>query len=138
MPLRLRHLIAMLAAAALVGPAPAASTPQPLQTQLVLLPAAEAVGRYQRIEFRIDAPAPVGNPYDPEQIDVSVEFTAPSGQRLLLPAFWYQDYERRPTPQRGDLNNWLYPIVPAGACTTRSIRSCSTRSSRPASARAST
>ena len=33
------------------------------------------------------------NPYDYDQINVYAAFTAPSGQQIVMPAFWYRDYE---------------------------------------------
>jgi hypothetical protein len=35
-----------------------------------------------------------GNPFDPAQIDLWAELTAPSGAALRIPGFFYQDYER--------------------------------------------
>jgi hypothetical protein len=43
-----------------------------------------------RIEFAFDIDAFQGNPFDPAQIDVTVDFASPSGKHLVVPAFWYQ------------------------------------------------
>lgn len=34
------------------------------------------------------------NPFDPDQIAVDVAFTAPSGQAVSIPAFWYRSFSR--------------------------------------------
>gem|GEM_PF-918976 len=33
------------------------------------------------------------NPYDPGEIDVQARFLLPSGKEVVLPAFWFQDYQ---------------------------------------------
>lgn len=48
-----------------------------------------------RLEFRLDAIPRATNPFDPDAIQVEGRFTAPDGQRLAVPAFWYQGYTRR-------------------------------------------
>jgi hypothetical protein len=35
-----------------------------------------------------------GNPFDPAQIDLALELTAPSGRSFQTPGFYFQDYER--------------------------------------------
>lgn len=63
------------------------------------------VGKYQTIEFRIQVSESYADPFNPEEVDLSLQVTTPSGQRLIVPAFWCQDYERRRTGNR----DWLYP-----------------------------
>ena len=36
------------------------------------------------------------NPYDPAEIDAQAEFELPSGLRMAMPAFWFQDYSVAP------------------------------------------
>ncbi len=48
---------------------------------------APTVGQYAREEISFQLPREQGNPCDPAQIAVDGEFTTPSGQKLLLPAF---------------------------------------------------
>ncbi|HEY3323475.1 MAG TPA: DUF5060 domain-containing protein [Planctomycetota bacterium] len=68
------------------------------------------VGRFEKIEFSIKTDAPAGNPFDPADVDVSLEIKTPSGKTLKLPAFWMQPYERREANGR----EWMYPSVVAG------------------------
>jgi hypothetical protein len=53
------------------------------------------VARYGRCELAADIAGDWESPFDPGQIDVSAEFTAPSGRRLSVPGFWFQDYAER-------------------------------------------
>jgi len=76
----------------------------------------ERVGKYERAGFSIH-PGPLkGNPYDADEMDVSMELVSPGGKKLILPAFHYQSYERRDMPGQGAMRNWLYPV---GAPTWR-------------------
>ncbi|MGD0092740.1 MAG: DUF5060 domain-containing protein [Planctomycetota bacterium] len=64
------------------------------------------VGRYEKIEFIIKTDTTGANPFDAADIDVSLEFTPPSGKTLVLPAFYAQPYERREVAGNKD---WMYP-----------------------------
>jgi len=46
------------------------------------------VGLYEKFELRIDLEATYSNPFDPEQIDLSAEFTAPSGKKWTIWGFY--------------------------------------------------
>jgi hypothetical protein len=72
------------------------------------------VGRYEKIEFTIGVDARYANPFDPDEVDASLEITAPGGKRLVLPAFWCQPYERRVIDRGGRKTDWLYPAGPPG------------------------
>lgn len=72
------------------------------------------VGRYEKIEFTIGLGGRYANPFDPDEVDVSLEITAPGGKRLVLPAFWCQPYERRVINRGGRKTDWLYPTGPPG------------------------
>jgi hypothetical protein len=55
------------------------------QIRLGMLPATAAertapVERYEKLELRIELKATYQNPYDPDEVDVWAEFTAPSGK----------------------------------------------------------
>ncbi len=50
-------------------------------------------GVYTRVEFDVTPDKRVDNPFDPGQIDLLVQFTAPSGRIISVPAFWYQAYD---------------------------------------------
>ncbi len=49
---------------------------------------------WERVEFRVDGVPRAANPFDPEQIRLDATITAPSGKRITVPAFWYQEYRR--------------------------------------------
>ena len=80
------------------------------QSQLVTLQAAtNRVGKYEKLEFLLQFPGNYTNPYDPDEVEVSVHLAAPGGQSLTVPAFYCQDYERR-RPNAGDRSqDWVYP-----------------------------
>jgi hypothetical protein len=46
------------------------------------------VGLYEKFELRIDLKATYDNPFDPEQIDLSAEFTSPSGKKQDIWGFY--------------------------------------------------
>ncbi|NUP99975.1 MAG: DUF5060 domain-containing protein, partial [Armatimonadetes bacterium] len=66
---------------------------QPLVIRAVSLDKA-TVPRYGRLELSIDLQATYDNPFDPEQIDVTAAFLAPSGRELTVPGFLYRPYAR--------------------------------------------
>ena len=49
---------------------------------------------WQRLEFAVGNVPSVGNPFDPDSIRLDAAFTFPSGRTLVVPAFWYQGYQR--------------------------------------------
>jgi hypothetical protein len=49
---------------------------------------------WQRLEFRINNVPAVTNPFDPDIIRLDAAFTLPSGQKISVPGFWYQGYQR--------------------------------------------
>ena len=80
---------------------------------LRLRSSATEVGKYQRVDFELAVPWSYQNPFDPNEVDVSLEIRAPDGKSLALPAFWMQGYERQ-VLQRGGKKDWLYPQGSAG------------------------
>ena len=46
------------------------------------------VGLYEKFELRIDLKADYKNPFDPDQIDLSAEFTSPSGKKQNIWGFY--------------------------------------------------
>jgi len=70
---------------------------------------APKVGKYEKVEFQIDVSGRYENPFDPEEIDVTVVIGS-EGRRYAIPAFYCQQYERR-TITRGDRQvAWMYPV----------------------------
>lgn len=55
---------------------------------LLVRPRAESVGMYEKVELIIELEAEFDNPFDPEQIDVQVEFIAPSGKTRRVWGFF--------------------------------------------------
>ena len=71
---------------------------------------ASKVGRYERLDMTLMVDAVGGNPFDPGEIDLRVEVTTPTGKRLVVPAFWYQSFERRDLPKGRGKTAWLYAV----------------------------
>ena len=64
----------------------------------------------QEITFQLAGKA--ANPYDPANIAVTAEFRAPSGKKLRLPAFFYEEFDPiRNTP--GKEKTWKVRFAPA-------------------------
>ena len=71
-----------------------------------------AVGQYALQEISFQLPGESGNLYDAAQIAVDGEFTAPSGQKLLLPAFYWE--RAQPTPGNAvGASAWKLRFAPA-------------------------
>jgi hypothetical protein len=49
---------------------------------------------WQRAEFSITNVPAATNPFDPDIIRLDATFTFPSGRTMVVPAFWYQAYQR--------------------------------------------
>lgn len=62
----------------------------PLQ---VRIPVTEA-RQYEKVEIEVDAGGFQCNPFDPDEVTLDAEVTMPSGAKLRVPGFWYQDYRR--------------------------------------------
>ncbi len=76
---------------------------------LLLSCSTKQVGKYQKIEFTIQTEDVWTNPFNPQEIDLQLALTAPGGNQLTLPAFWYQPYERLPDGAGAGTGNWMYP-----------------------------
>ena len=72
----------------------------PAQQEIAVEISAEKVGQYEKVEFLIRVETQYRNPFDPEEIDLSLVFNTPDGKRLSLPAFYCQQYERRRMARR--------------------------------------
>jgi len=70
----------------------------------------DKVGKYGRLDVLLEVDAVGSNPFDPDEIDLRLEVTVPSGRRLTVPAFWYQPFEREDLPRGRDKAAWLYPV----------------------------
>ena len=105
------------------------------QAQIELHADSDTVPRYGRAEFVLGMAQCVGDPLDPAEVDVALEITPPDGGRLVLPCFYYQDYERRRVGPPDQMREWLYPVgeptwrarfapTQLGRYTCRAIRRC--------------
>ncbi|MBP1692898.1 MAG: hypothetical protein H6Q37_781 [Chloroflexi bacterium] len=72
-------------------PAPVTSaTVQPLAISPLKM---DKVGRFELLELDIKSNIVVANPFDPNEINIRVEFTSPTGRIVDVGAFWYQDFD---------------------------------------------
>jgi Domain of unknown function (DUF5060) len=62
----------------------------------------------------------VKNPYDPDEIDIRVRFTAPSGKDVEVGAFWFQDYDLQTRRLRGN-PGWKVRFTPTETGTWSAI-----------------
>ncbi len=60
------------------------------------------VGLYDVLELDISTIIAVENPYDPEELDLRVRFTSPSGKEVDIGAFWYQDFSLKNKARIGE------------------------------------
>lgn len=81
-----------LMAATAIAQAPIGDN-RPLSIQGVT-PISTNIPRYGRAEFRIDLQGTYTNAFDPDEIEVNGQFTAPDGTTVTVPAFYFQDYSR--------------------------------------------
>lgn len=92
-------MLCFLSAAAAVSSAhaqllrPPISDNRPLKI-LSVTPAQSSVGRYGKLEIQISFSGTYSNGFDPDQVAVDAEFTAPNRQIIRVPGFYFQDYSR--------------------------------------------
>jgi len=80
------------------------------QRKINLEASAKTVGRYQKLELLIKVEGRYNNPFDPNEVDITVLLKTPSNEQIAIPAFYYQDYQRRDFEQRPKTVSWLYPF----------------------------
>jgi len=54
--------------------------------------------RHGKLEIALSVPGFKGNPFVSEEIGLDAEFLSPSGKKLTMPGFWYQDFLRELKP----------------------------------------
>jgi len=64
---------------------------------------------YEKLELTFTLDRSHVNPFDPEVVDVTGHFLLPSGEKMEVPGFFYQDYERTRTEE-----GWE-KLIPMGA-----------------------
>ena len=75
---------------------------------------AERVGKYEKLELAVGVGMEYANPFDPDEVELTVMISGPGGERMELPGFFCQDYERRKTNQGRTRANWFYPVGTGG------------------------
>jgi tetratricopeptide (TPR) repeat protein len=86
--------------------------------KIVVEASAGEVGKYQKLELLIQVDARYEKPFDPDEVDLAILLETPNGEKIVLPAFFCQDYERGTLDQGGGRAisppargaNWYYPI----------------------------
>lgn len=80
------------------------------QRKIEMEASAGKVGKYEKLELLISVDTHYSNPFDPDEVDITVSFRTPNGEQIALPGFFCQDYERRKFDQDRGRVNWYYPI----------------------------
>lgn len=75
------------------------------EVQLELQTNQERVRRYERIDFQISLTNQYRNPFNPDEVKLDIQLTTPRGNQVSVPAFYFQDYERKRIGSR----DWFYP-----------------------------
>ncbi len=79
---------------------------------LTLLPVEEKpIERYGMLELSLQSDVSIANPYDPKEIELKVRFTAPSGRKEDVGAFWYQGFDPE-TRLPKDVPGWKVRFTP--------------------------
>ena len=79
------------------------------QRKIHIQAAAKQVGKYEKLEMLITLENQYKNPFDPDEVDLTVLLKCPNGEQITLPAFYCQNYERRQLNQGRNRANWYYP-----------------------------
>lgn len=66
-------------------------------------PPAIELDLYDLVEFSITLGDAYANPYDPDEIEVNLELETPGGDTIVVPAFWFEPFERS---LDGDTETW--------------------------------
>ena len=82
----------------------AAAAP-PLRVE-VLSPDVEKFGL---IELAIEAPRRYTNPFNSQEVNLSLVIKTPAGKTFPLPAFFAQQFEQKTIPKSGRATAWMYP-----------------------------
>lgn len=61
-----------------------------------------SIPRYEKLEATFAVQLDVHNPYNPNEISVLATIRTPSGRHVTVPAFYFQDYSRRPKEGGGE------------------------------------
>ncbi|MBN1763890.1 MAG: DUF5060 domain-containing protein, partial [Sedimentisphaerales bacterium] len=76
-----------------------------------------SIGRYEKFEATFTLSQVYGNPFDPNIIDATATFHAPDESTIMMPAFYYRDYdivgENPETIQNPGPEQWKVRYAPA-------------------------
>lgn len=56
------------------------------RSKLEIQPLAKKVGKYEKLEILINADTSYDNPFDPDQVDLTVTLKTPDNRQIVLPA----------------------------------------------------
>jgi len=70
-----------------------------------------SVEHYGLLELNLQTNLQAVNPYDPNEIDLRVSFSAPSGKEVEVGAFWYQDFDFQTRQPKGEAG-WKVRFTP--------------------------
>lgn len=68
------------------------------------------IAKYEKLELTLTPQRNYDNPFDPCEVSIDLRIECPTGESLVLPAFFSQDYERRDFPGNGKTVAWYYPV----------------------------
>jgi hypothetical protein len=72
------------------------------------------VGKYEMLELLIHLNGRYDNPFDPNEVYLTVKLSTPGGEQITLPGFYCQDYERQDFKQERKTVSWFYPLGQSG------------------------
>jgi hypothetical protein len=79
------------------------------RSKLEIETTATKVRKYEKLEIIIKTDTSYENPYNPDEVDLTITLKTPDKKQITIPAFYYQDYERRKFDRRRGRANWYYP-----------------------------
>jgi hypothetical protein len=91
-------------------PTPTAQAAQ-APTYLELKPIQIEATQYRTLDYEIATDGVFLNPFDPGEVNLNVRFRGPDGQEVLVPAFWFQDFDPA-TLQRAGSPGWRARFIP--------------------------
>ena len=81
-------------------------------------PSSPSVPVYDRFELDVFPDRDFRNPFDPDEVDIRARFTGPDKKTLEIPAFYFQDYDRKEVQQMCPTHGKQEPfeiLTPKGA-----------------------
>ena len=88
-----------------------AKASQTVESRKITLEApVKKVGRYEKLEMLILVGSQYNNPFDPNEVELTVAIKTPGGEQVTVPCFYCQDYERQDFKQDRKTVSWFYPV----------------------------